>query len=90
VFFEIHRDLPREGPGDAASTRRALGLIPGLPPHPLVLDLGCGPGRATLDLATLTGGLVVGIDLHAPFVARLQAEARSRGLAGSVLGSAPT
>jgi SAM-dependent methyltransferase len=27
-----------------------------------VLDLGCGPGRFTRDLAALTGGLAVGLD----------------------------
>ena len=29
----------------------------------LVLDFGCGPGRFTRDLATLTGGRAVGLDI---------------------------
>lgn len=68
VFFEIHSGLPREGPGDAESLARALALVPGLPPRPLVLDLGCGPGTQTLELARRTGGFVIGMDLHLPFL----------------------
>jgi hypothetical protein len=31
IFFEIHHNLPREAPGDDASTARALDLVRGLP-----------------------------------------------------------
>ncbi len=30
-FFEIHKDIPREGPGDNESTRKALSLLNDLP-----------------------------------------------------------
>jgi SAM-dependent methyltransferase len=33
-----------------------------LPPDPEILDFGCGPGRFSLDIATATGGRVVGVD----------------------------
>ena len=46
-FFEIHQGLPREGPGDFDSTRRALALLGGLPERPRILDIGCGPGMQT-------------------------------------------
>lgn len=36
-----------------------------LPPEPLILDFGCGPGRFSLDLARITGGSVVGVDITA-------------------------
>ena len=44
LFFEIHKDLPREGPGDPLSTERAFQAIPDLPANPTVLDIGCGYG----------------------------------------------
>ncbi|OGD26299.1 MAG: hypothetical protein A2Y56_13385 [Candidatus Aminicenantes bacterium RBG_13_63_10] len=76
IFFEVHSGLPREGPGDEYSLRKALGLVAALPRRPLVLDVGCGPGLQTLDLARLTGGLVIGLDNHMPFLKDL-----SRGIA---------
>lgn len=47
-----------------------------------ILDVGCGPGYATFDLAQLVGpgGRVVGIDESAAFVAHVEAQARARAL----------
>jgi SAM-dependent methyltransferase len=47
-----------------------------------LLDLGCGPGYATLDLAAIVGarGRVVGVDRSRRFLDTLEAAARSRDL----------
>ena len=84
TFFELHAGLPREGPGDDASTERALQLLPGLPVHPNVLDVGCGPGAQTLVLARLTRGMVTAVDLHQPFLDELMRRARVAGLAETI------
>ncbi len=86
LFFEIHTDLPREAPGTEASTRRALALMPDLPPAPLVLDLGCGPGAATVLLAQETGGRIAGLDLHRAFSRETRQRALGAGLEARVLG----
>jgi len=46
LFFELHQDIPREGPGEAASTRRAFALMNGLPSQPRILDIGLRPRHA--------------------------------------------
>ena len=84
VFFQIHDGLPREAPGDAASARRALAALGDLPPEPLVLDLGCGPGAATTLLARETAGRVVGLDLHGPFLRDVKERARQAGVGSRV------
>ena len=61
-FMEIHSDNPREGPGSLESTTRAFRLLAELPPQPNILDVGCGPGKQTLDLAGLTGGHITAVD----------------------------
>ncbi len=81
VFFEIHKDLPQEGPGSDPSTREALCLIPSLLPEPRILDIGCGPGRQTILLAKETGGTVTGIDTHQPYLDVLRKRAEAEGLA---------
>ncbi len=84
MFFELHAGLPREGPGDDASTERALRLLPELPAQPRILDVGCGPGAQTLALARHTHGIVTAVDLHQPFLDELMRRALAAGLAESV------
>jgi SAM-dependent methyltransferase len=82
VFFEIHSGLPREGPGNRDSTQRALALAGDLPPRPRVLDIACGPGMQTLDLAQLLPtATITAIDGHAPFLIELRRRAAEHGYA---------
>ena len=67
IFFEIHKDLPREGPGRNEYTRKALQMLPKWE-QPRILDIGCGPGGPTLELARLSGGHVIGTDIHQPYL----------------------
>ena len=52
VFLDVFLALPRQGPGNRACTLQALDACVGLPDRPRVLDLGCGTGAQTLDLAS--------------------------------------
>ena len=81
LFFELFDGLPRQGPGDAASTRRALALVPGIGPRTRILDIGCGTGCQTLVLAKDSPARIVAVDNHPPFVDALNREARRLGLA---------
>lgn len=73
VFFELHSGLPREGPGNRDSTTRALRLMGALPERPLLVDVGCGPGAQTLDLAELIpDARIVAVDAHKPFLEELR------------------
>jgi SAM-dependent methyltransferase len=84
IFFEVYEALPRQGPGNRASAARALALCRGLAPSPRILDLGCGVGGQTLQLAELTAGTITAVDSHAPSVERLRAAVAQRGLAQRV------
>lgn len=82
MFFELHRGLPREGPGDDASTRRALRSVAEyLPERPAVLDIGCGPGSQTIVLAeALPDSHVIAVDMHEPFLEELKRRAEAAGM----------
>jgi ubiquinone/menaquinone biosynthesis C-methylase UbiE len=60
----------------------ALWKIARVQPGMRVLDIGCGPGYASSDLAQLVQheGSVLGVDESAGFVAHVNAQARARGL----------
>ncbi len=80
VFFEIHKDNPREGPGDFESTRRAFSMLVGLPRGPDTLDIGCGPGKQALDLIPLTAGRITAVDMHQPFLDTFNGKAAQQDL----------
>jgi SAM-dependent methyltransferase len=80
IFFDIHKDLPREGPGTDEATLRALAMCAGLTGAPDILDVGCGPGMQTVALARATGGNVTGVDMHEPFLVQLAERAAAAGV----------
>jgi SAM-dependent methyltransferase len=81
LFFEMFTGLPRQGPGDRASTLRAWSMVPGVGPHTRVLDLGCGTGLHTRVLAQHSPARFVAIDRHPPYIDELTSEAIANGLA---------
>jgi ubiquinone/menaquinone biosynthesis C-methylase UbiE len=62
----------------------------GIGPGQTVLDIGCGPGYASLDLAEMVGpsGRVVAIDKSERFLHALQAASRERRIANIALHTA--
>ena len=79
-FFEVYGTLPRAGPGDDASTAQAFRMMTGVPERPAILDIGCGPGMQTMELARLSRGKVIALDNHRPFLDKVEADARALGL----------
>jgi len=79
-FYELFEALPRGGPGDNRSTRRAFNTIPKLPEQPLILDIGCGPGVQTIELAKLSRGRIIALDNHQAFLDKLMKEAKEEEL----------
>jgi len=86
LFFELFSGLPRQGPGGPDSTLRALSLVPPLHPGARILDVGCGTGAQSFDLARFSPVTVVGVDLHAPYIDELNARASESLLADRIRG----
>lgn len=84
IFFEIFNNLPRGGPGDNESTRKAFSSLRDLPERVHFLDIGCGPGMQTIELAKLINGQIIALDNHQPFVDKLNTEAKREGLENKI------
>jgi ubiquinone/menaquinone biosynthesis C-methylase UbiE len=84
-FYELFEALPRCGPGDNKSTRRAFNTIPNMPPQPYILDIGCGQGMQTIELAKLSGGEIIALDNHKPFLDTLMKKARDQELLDNII-----
>lgn len=84
VFWDVHSDLPREGPGDNESTKKAFNLLKDLPKNPRILDIGCGPGMQTIELAKLSGAQIIALDVHQPFLEQLKNSIKTENLSDKI------
>lgn len=84
-FYELYSGIPRGGPGDNGSTRKAFSFMKDLPVQQKILDIGCGPGMQTLELARISNGSIIALDNYQPFLDKLMENARLEGLADRIL-----
>ena len=84
IFFEIHSGNPREGPGSLESTSKAFKMMTELLKQPKILDLGCGPGKQTMDLYNISNGYITAVDNHAPFIELLNKTAEEKRIVGHI------
>ena len=79
-IFTMHEGLPRQGPGSNACTRKAFSMLADLPARPEILDIGCGSGMQTVELArTCRDCRITAVDVHQPYLDDLARSAASAG-----------
>ncbi len=61
-LHQLMAGLERQGPGCPAATRQAWQQLRPLRPRPTIVELGCGSGGATLELARLSAARLVALD----------------------------
>jgi len=79
----LHAEKDRLRKSFLPYTRKAFRCLPGLD-RPRILDIGCGSGIPTMELARLSDGEIVGLDIDRPMLARLERRIEQAGLAGRV------
>ena len=84
VMTDMYGSLPRQGPGNAASTRKAFSLLGELPARPMALDIGCGTGAQTMELAKLTPGHIIALDIFDWALDTVSRKVVQAGLVGRV------
>lgn len=93
-FFEIFdASLPRLGPGDDHSTIQALDELLATRSELTdekstvrlkVLDIGCGNGAQTIQLAKKIDGTILAVDNHQPFLEELHHRAEAEGVSDKI------
>ena len=78
-FYELFSSLPRGGPGDNKSTRKAFAYLKNLPSEPLILDIGCGHGMQTIELARISKGKIIALDNYQLFLDILIKKVKEEG-----------
>jgi len=84
IHRELHRDLGHDSRARRACTQQAYRRLPRLE-NPYILDLGCGRGGPTRELARLSRGRVVGLDTQRTELAHLREAIRSTEIAHRIL-----
>jgi SAM-dependent methyltransferase len=93
-FHEIFSaSLPRLGPGDDASTKKALTMLletkssrqdASQSRSLRVMDIGCGNGAQTIQLAKNISGTILAVDNHRPFLDELRRRAEIEDVADKI------
>jgi len=83
LLSEIRQSLYPENPARLQHTRRAFEMLPRLE-APRILDIGCGAGDPTLELARLSLGEIVGLDMDQSSLDQLSARAEEAGLSDRI------
>ena len=84
-IYELCEALPRSGPGDNVYTRHAFASIPYAPPHPFILDIGCGQGMQTIELARISNGKIIALDNHQAFLDILMEQAKKHEVEKNII-----
>ena len=79
----LQRDKDKLREGFLKYTRKAFHLLPPLD-RPRILDVGCGSGIPTMELAALSKGEITGLDIDQPSLDRLAAKIKAAGLSHRV------
>lgn len=83
ILRELHGELSKGSPARQAFTRKAFLMLPDLD-TPRILDVGCGQGGPTLELARISGGVVTGLDIDRSALDALARRAEKEGLSDRV------
>jgi len=84
-FHELFLGLPRAGLGDNKFTRKAFSYLKNLPSEPFILDIGCGYGIQTLELARISKGKIIALDNYQPFLDILMANVKKGGFDNRII-----
>ena len=81
ITFQLDKDVIRAGL--SKYTRKAFHMLPKLN-KPYILDVGCGSGIPTMELARLSNGQITGLDINQSFLDRLTRRCEKAGLSDRV------
>jgi ubiquinone/menaquinone biosynthesis C-methylase UbiE len=84
LLYEMYTGVPRAGPGSKEAITRAFTILQEIPAQPKILDIGCGPGMQTIELAKISPGKIVALDIYQPFLDLVMRNAEEAGVASRV------
>jgi ubiquinone/menaquinone biosynthesis C-methylase UbiE len=85
-LFTMHEGLPRQGPGSTACTKKMFSFLHGLPEYPAILDIGCGSGMQTIDIARLCPkARITAVDVYPAFLEEVPQRVKTAGVSNRIM-----
>lgn len=84
IFYQIYNELPRVGPGDDASTQKALDIVKSKINPSRILDLSAGTGQQTFILANNTSAIINALDNDDAIIERLENEEEGKNISSRI------
>lgn len=82
-LIELYKDLPKMGAGSPETIRNVVSMLE-LPTNPTILDVGCGTGMTSIELAKISRGKVVALDLIQDYLDVLRERAEKQGVSDRI------
>jgi ubiquinone/menaquinone biosynthesis C-methylase UbiE len=76
---ELYQNVIKERPGRIDYTTKAFNMLPKMD-KPNILDIGCGTGEPTIELAKLSNGKVTGVDINSDSLKKLEVKIQEQNL----------
>ena len=85
AIFLLYEGLDRLGPGSRETTLHAIDIVRNKLPGSLrIIDIGCGTGSQTIDLAENINGEIPAVDIYQPYLDDLLLKSEKRTLKSSI------
>lgn len=82
-LVELYKDLPKLGTGSPVIIRKVFSKLK-LRPNPTILDVGCATGMSSIELAILSQGKIVSLDVNQTYLDILKEKAMVRKLSDRI------
>lgn len=82
ILTELYKDLPKQSSHE--TIKKAFSMVKNLPPEPVILDVGCGTGMSSIELAKISNGKIVALDINQIFLDILRNKAMEQGVADRI------
>lgn len=76
---DLYKDIPKLGTGSPKIIRKVFEMLQ-LPPKPSILDVGCATGLSSIELAKISDGSIVSLDINQTYLDMLEAKAEAQNL----------
>lgn len=83
IFLDLYQNISSDSKKRMECIKKAFNILPKID-NPRILDVGCGKGGPTIQLAKLCNGKITGLDINQSYLDEFEKRIKSEGLTNKV------